>query len=146
MKYSQAKQERIFVIRLEHNEIVHEIIEKFAREQNIKRAALIILGGADTHSRLVVGPEDGDAVPAIPIAKELFGVHEISEVGTIFPDEEKNPILHMHIACGKQNETTVGCIRTGVRVWHVMEAILFELVDNESIRKMEEIGFKLLCP
>jgi len=146
MKYSRAKQGRIFVIRLEHNEIVHETIEKFAREQNIKRAALIILGGADKNSRLVVGPEDGDAIPAIPIAKELFSAHEISGVGTIFPDEDGNPILHMHIACGRMDQTTVGCIRTGVKVWHVMEAILFELIDNEASRKMEEIGFKLLYP
>jgi predicted DNA-binding protein with PD1-like motif len=146
MKYSQAKQGRIFVIRLEHNEIVHETIESFAREHNVTRAALIILGGADTHSRLVVGPEDGDAVPAIPMTKELLGANEITGTGTIFPDESGHPILHMHIACGRKDETTVGCIRTGVRVWHVMEAILFELVDNDAMRKIEEIGFKLLCP
>ena len=47
MKYSEAKQDRIFVIRL----------------------------------------EDGD---------------EIAGTGTIFPDEENNPILHMHIACGRK--------------------------------------------
>ena len=47
MKYSQAKQRRIFVIRLEDGDIVHEEIEKFARNQSIKAAALIIIGGAD---------------------------------------------------------------------------------------------------
>lgn len=146
MKYSQAKQGRIFVIRLENNEIVHETIEKFAREQNITRAALIILGGADKNSRLVVGPENGDLTPVVPMLKKLAGANEISGTGTIFPDEEGTPILHMHIACGREDETTVGCIRSGVKVWHVMEAILFELVDNESKRTMEEIGFKLLCP
>ena len=47
MKYSQAKQGRVFVIRLEDGDVVHEEIEKFAREKGIKAAALIIIGGAD---------------------------------------------------------------------------------------------------
>ena len=36
MKYSQAKQGRIFVIRLEDGDIIHQEIEKFAREKSIK--------------------------------------------------------------------------------------------------------------
>ena len=36
MKYSQAKQGRTFIIRLEDGDIVHEEIEKFAREKSIK--------------------------------------------------------------------------------------------------------------
>jgi len=47
MKYSQAKQGHIFVIRLEDGDIVHKEIERFARNQSIKAAALIIIGGAD---------------------------------------------------------------------------------------------------
>ena len=54
MKYSQAKQGRIFVIRLEDGDIVHEEIEKFSRKESIKAAALIIIGGADKGSKLVV--------------------------------------------------------------------------------------------
>ncbi len=47
MKYSQAKQGYIFVIRLEDGDIVHKEIERFARNQSIKAAALIIIVGAD---------------------------------------------------------------------------------------------------
>ncbi|RPI54122.1 MAG: DUF296 domain-containing protein, partial [Deltaproteobacteria bacterium] len=47
MRYTQAKQGRIFIIRLEDGDIVHEKIEKFSCEKSIKAAALIILGGAD---------------------------------------------------------------------------------------------------
>lgn len=43
MKYSQAKQRRIFVIRLEDRDVIHEEIERFAREKGIKAAALIII-------------------------------------------------------------------------------------------------------
>ncbi len=59
MKYSQAKIGRIYVIRLEDGDIIHEEIEKFAREKSIKAAALIIIGGADEGSKLIVGPEHG---------------------------------------------------------------------------------------
>ena len=62
MKYSEAKQGRIFIVRLEDGDIVHEEIEQFAREQSIKAAALIIIGGADKDSKLVVGPEAGAVV------------------------------------------------------------------------------------
>ena len=42
MLYSEAKQGRTFIIRLEDGEIVHETLEKFAIDNNITAAALII--------------------------------------------------------------------------------------------------------
>jgi predicted DNA-binding protein with PD1-like motif len=51
------------------------------------------------------------------------------------------------MSCGRKAETITGCIRRGVRVWHVMEIILFELLDTTGIRLMEPaLGFKLLNP
>jgi predicted DNA-binding protein with PD1-like motif len=147
MKYSEAKPGRIFVIRLEDGDIVHESIESFARERAIGAAALVILGGADQGSRLVVGPEEGRATPLIPQGLMLENVHEAAGVGTLFPDDEGNPVLHLHMACGRNDETVTGCVRTGVKVWHVMEAILFELVDSTGVRRPDEItGFNLLQP
>ena len=121
MKYSEAKQGRIFVIRLEDGDIVHDEIERFAREKSIRAAGLIIVGGADHGSKFVVGPEEGRATPVVPMEHVLDEVHEIAGVGTLFPDEEGNPLLHMHMACGRKSSTITGCIREGVRVWHVME-------------------------
>ncbi|MFH1081043.1 MAG: PPC domain-containing DNA-binding protein [Pseudomonadota bacterium] len=147
MKYSEAGPGRIFVIRLEAGDIVHEAIEKFARDRRIGAAALIILGGADRGSKIVVGPEDGRAKPVVPMHRILADVHEVSGVGTIFPDDEGNPVLHMHMACGRQAESVIGCIRTGVEVWQVMEVVLFELMDSTGRRMMDpETGFKLLVP
>lgn len=147
MKYSQAQQGRTFIIRLEDGDIVHEEIERFAREQSIHAAALIILGGADTGSNLVVGPGRGRSKPISPMEHILDDVHEVAGTGTLFPDDEGNPILHMHMACGRKTVTITGCIRSGVKVWHVMEVILFELIDTTGIRVLEpETGFKLLNP
>ncbi|MDI6686838.1 MAG: DNA-binding protein [Desulfobacterales bacterium] len=145
MKYSQAKLGRIFVIRLEDGDIVHEEIERFARNQSVKAASLIIIGGADKDSKLVVGPEQGRMKTIVPIEHILDDIHEVAGVGTIFPDDEGNPVLHMHMACGRKTSTITGCIRNGVKVWHIMEVILFELTETTGIRTFESrIGFKLL--
>ncbi len=147
MKYSQAKQGRIFVIRLEDGDIVHEEIERFARKESIKAAALIIIGGADKGSKLVVGPKHGRMKTIEPIEHILNDVHEVTGTGTIFPDDEGNPTLHMHMACGRKTFTTTGCIRNGVKVWHIMEVILFELTETSGTRTFEsQTGLKLLNP
>ncbi len=57
------------------------------------------------------------------------------------------PILHMHLACGREGETITGCVRRGVKVWHVLELILIELTDTTGIRKYDPVtGFELLIP
>jgi predicted DNA-binding protein with PD1-like motif len=147
MRYSTARMGRIFVIRLEDGEVLHETIERFAEEQGIRAAALIIVGGADEGSKLVVGPEKGRAVPVNPLTQVLSGVHEITGTGTLFPDEEGNPVLHLHIAAGREEATVTGCVRTGVKIWHIGEVILFELTDTAAVRKNDpQLGFKLLNP
>ena len=147
MKYSEAKPGRVFILRLEDGEIVHEVIEAFAAKQSIRAASLIILGGADAGSRLVVGPEKGRSSPIVPMEHILDDVREVTGTGTIFPDDEGSPILHLHMACGRNSSTVTGCIRQGVKVWHVMEAILFELTDTSARRLPDPVtGFKLLIP
>jgi predicted DNA-binding protein with PD1-like motif len=147
MRYSEARRGRTFVIRLDDGDIVHEEIERFAREQGITAAALIILGGADRESTLVVGPEKARVSPVVPMEHRLSDVHEVAGTGTIFPDDEGNPVLHMHMACGRKASTVTGCIREGVRVWHVMEVILLELVGTTATRAFESAsGFELLKP
>jgi predicted DNA-binding protein with PD1-like motif len=147
MKYSEARQGRTFVIRLEDGETVHEKLEQFAREQGVGRASLIAIGGADKGSVLVVGPEEGRMKPVSIMTHELYEAHEILGCGTIFPDEQGNPVLHMHMACGREENTVTGCVRNGVKVWLVMEVIMTELLGCSSSRKTEqETGFKLLDP
>jgi len=147
VKYSQADYGRVFILRLEDGEILHEKIEEFAREKSIKAAFLIVVGGADKGSKLVVGPEHGRKKPIVPMEHILENVHEVTGVGTIFPDKNNNPILHMHIASGRKKSTVTGCVRTGVKVWHVMEVIIFELINTKAKRVLDsQTGFELLEP
>ena len=145
MKYSECKPGRIFVLCLEHGDIVHEEIEQFARDQSIAAASLIIIGGADKGSKLIAGPERADAIPITTLEVVLENVHEIAGAGTLFPDDQGNPVLHMHMACGRNSSTRTGCIRRGVRVWHIMEVILFELLESKGKREFDpETGFTVL--
>jgi predicted DNA-binding protein with PD1-like motif len=147
VKFSECKLGRIFVLCLENGDIVHQEIEQFAQKQFIEAASLIIIGGADKGSKLIVGPEreneNGTPVPVLQVV--LQNVHEITGAGTLFPDQQGNPVLHLHMACGRQSSTKTGCIRRGVRVWQVMEVILFELLESKGRRVLDpETGFSLL--
>ena len=145
MKYSSATLGRVLVVRLEDGDIVHECIEEAARAEGIARAAVILVGGAGGGSRIVVGPEDGEASPVVPMERVLHDVHEMAGAGTIFPDESGRPVLHLHAAFGRDDQVTAGCIRTGVRTWVVAEAVVIELTGSEAMRRVDQAtGFELL--
>ena len=147
MKYCEAKQGRTFIIRLEDGDILHEAIEAFAKEHSVTSAAVIAVGGADMNSRLIVGPERGRAEKIIPMTHVLENVSEVTGTGTIFPDADGNPVLHMHMAFGREDKTVTGCVRAGVKTWHVLEVVLIELIGSSAVRRPDAAtGFKLLQP
>jgi predicted DNA-binding protein with PD1-like motif len=133
MQYAQAQQGRIYVICLEHGDVLHEEIERLCLDQSIRAAALLVVGGADRGSRLVVGPEHGDQVPVVPQVHALGDVHEVAGTGTIFWDQAAGrPTAHIHLACGWGDAAVAGCVRQGIVVWQVMEVVLWELVDTSA--------------
>lgn len=147
MRYSESKQGRVFVVRLEDGDVVHEAIEKFAMEKGIRAACVMAVGGADDGSKLVVGPEQDRGKPVIPMETVLKNAHEVAGVGTIFPARDGKPVLHMHMACGRKNRTITGCVRRGVKTWHVLEVIVMEIVGTSAARMPDPAtGFDLLQP
>lgn len=147
VKYSEAKLGRVFVLRLEDGDVLHETLESFVEAKAVRSAALIVLGGADEGSRLVVGPEESRSQPVRPMERVLDGVHEAAGVGTIFPGPDGKPILHMHVASGREDATVTGCVRRGVKAWHVLEVVMWELADSTGRREWDRVtGFELLQP
>ena len=145
MKYSEVKRGRTFILRLEDGEILHEVIEEFARTHNIRAGYIVLVGGADKGSTLVVGPKNEEVSPIPPLTHRLEDVSEAAGVGTLFPDDEGNPLLHVHLACGREDRTVTGCGRTGLIVWKILEVILVELTDTDAYRKFDPVtGFSLL--
>jgi predicted DNA-binding protein with PD1-like motif len=147
VKYSEASLGRVFVIRLEDGDSLPGTIEEFAGRQGVQRGVCFFLGGVDGGSRLVVGPERGDRDPPSPITHVLEEVHEAAGVGTIFPDEEGNPVLHLHAACGRRALTRTGCVRPGVDIWKIGEVVLIELTGSKALRARDDrTGLNLLSP
>ncbi len=147
MKYSEGKTGRIFVIKFEDGDKLPEMLEDFAAEHGVLRGTCIMVGGINDGGKIVVGPEDGNSRPPIPIPFELTGAHEAAAVGTIFPNAEGKPVLHMHAALGREGITRTGCIRLGVEAWLVTEVILLEITDNSACRIIDPAaGFELLSP
>jgi len=145
MQYSEGQIGRVFAIRLEHGERMPEALEQFAADKGVQSGLAIMVGGADEGSRFVVGPEDGQTMPPVPMVNMLSGVHEVAAVGTLFPDEQGQPRLHMHAAFGRGEQTRSGCIREGIVTWQVLEIILLEITDLNAARRPDAgTGFSLL--
>lgn len=145
MKYAEAKMGRVFILRLEHGDMIPGVIEDFAAEHRVNTAIVHFLGGAEAGSKVVVGPEDGKAAKPRPVVAELPGTSEAVGMGTIFINEEGKPKLHLHCAFGRGEGTFTGCTREGVMVWHIGEVVVFELLNTAAARKIDPVtGFELL--
>jgi len=151
MQCAEGRIGRVFALRLEHGEPMPEALETFAAEQGIHSGLVVMVGGVDDGSRLVVGPEQGAALPVVPMVRALGGVHEVAAVGTLFPAEPEapgeaaRPVLHMHAACGREDSTITGCIRKGIHTWQTLEIILIEVTGLDATRVSDPaMGFQLL--
>ena len=145
MKYTQGSLGRIFVLRLEHGDKIPNVIEDFAKDKNINSALVHFLGGADSTSKVVVGPEDGASNRPVPMIESLLDVSEAIGIGTLFTNEDNIPKLHMHSAFGRGRNTITGCTREGIDIWHIGEVVIFELLDTSAKRKInKDNGFELL--
>jgi len=84
-----------------------------------------------------------DAIVAL--VHTLAGPQEVLAVGTIFPDEQGKPSVHMHAASGREGAATVGCTRAGLRTWLVGEVVLLEISGSTAHRETDAAsGFELL--
>lgn len=144
MKAARCIAGRVFVLRLEEGDRLPDCIENFARENGVLQAHVTLVGGIGG-GRIVVGPAWDQNGSIRPLTHELAGVHEAAGVGTLFPDEEGRPVLHMHAALGREGLTRTGCVRTGVVVWTIAEAVVTELLGGDLVRKRDPAtGFELL--
>ena len=64
----------------------------------------------------------------------IDGAHEVVASGIIAPSEDGKPVLHIHGALGRSGTTITGCLRKGVSVWHIGEAIIYEIIGTDAKR------------
>lgn len=144
MKACEGQIGRVFIIRLEHGDMVPGCIERFAEENKISAGHAIMVGGIDS-GEVVVGPRNSNEMPPQPLLLPVDGAHEVVGVGVLAPDEKGKPVLHIHAALGRAGRTMTGCLRQGVSTWLIGEVIIYEIVGTDVARvKDKESGFVLL--
>ncbi len=148
MKVAEGTLGRVFVLRLEHGERLPDCIEAFALERGVSRAFCALVGGVDKGTIVtgpLAGPDGKTVMPPVPVLTALIGTQEVAAVGTLFPDAEGRPRLHMHGAFGQGEEARVGCIRPGIDVWTIGEFLIIELLGLGMTRRRDPAtGFELL--
>ena len=144
MKAGEGKIGRVFVIRLEDDDVLPDCIERFALEKKISVGHVILIGGIGS-GEVVVGPRDSNEMPPDPMLLPVDGAHEVAGVGLIAPDDKGKPVLHIHAALGRAGKTLTGCLRPGVKTWLVGEAIIYEILGTGAARLPDkDSGFDLL--
>jgi predicted DNA-binding protein with PD1-like motif len=144
MKATEGKIGRVFIVRLEDGDVLPKCIEKFAADNKICVGQVIMLGGIGS-GQVVVGPRRSDEMPPDAMLVPLDGAHEVVSTGSIFPDENGKPVVHMHAALGRAGKTTTGCLRPGVNTWLVGEVFIYEILGTTAVRALDEkSGFELL--
>jgi predicted DNA-binding protein with PD1-like motif len=144
MKASEGHIGRVFVLRLEDGDVVPDCIERFAAEKNISVGQVVLVGGIGG-GKIVVGPKDSVTMPPEPVLLPVEGAHEVVGVGTIAPDKDGRPVLHIHASLGRSKEVLTGCLRPGVTTWLVGEAIIYEILGAKAARLPDpKSGFDLM--
>lgn len=143
MQYSEGKTGRVFTLKLHEGDPVYNSIKLLATNEKLERAVLWIIGGVK-NGKVIVGPEDSDERPIKPLHIAFKEAHEILATGTLFPDEENQPSLHIHSALGRNGTTITGCPRINLESWLITEIIIMEIIDEKPIRKVDKNGFHLL--
>ena len=142
MEYQVGKTGRVIVARGFEGDDVYGEIERIAAAEDIRCAAVVVVGGLRT-GKVVVGPKD-PAGPIEPIIREFADAREIAGVGTIFCDADA-PRLHLHGAIGRGDEVIAGCPRGGATVFCLLEVVIIELLDIDASRAVDpELGLKVL--
>jgi len=144
MDYQTGRIGRVIVARGFEGEDVYGEIESIAASQDVRCAAVIIVGGLRS-ARVVVGPKSPTG-PIEPQYIEFDDAREIAGVGTIFCDcDDNSPKLHLHAAIGRGDEVIAGCPRGGAKVFCVLEAVILEIEGIDAARAVDpQLGLKLL--
>lgn len=133
---------RVFVLTIETGERIREVIQSFCKTEGVKNAKVTILGGMQTGSSFVTGPvlEGGrETTPIQPTRYTTEAPTEFHGVGTVFPNEAGEPVLHLHGSLGREGSSTTGCFREDAVAWLTMEIILEELVGEGAVRRLDPV-------
>jgi len=142
MKYKKAKIDRVFVVQFDDGDSILENITDIVKKENIRAGIFYLIGGIKSVD-IVVGPEK-EELPPEPVWRRLVESHETLGIGTIFWHRDE-PMIHIHGAYGKKDNTRVGCLRGSAETFIILEGVILELGGIDATRELDPLsGLKLL--
>lgn len=141
MKYQSGTPGRMFIVRFEDKDDVLAGLSDLARKEDLRAAAVYLVGGLREGS-IVVGPER-DVIPPVPAWKKLGESHEVTGFGTIFWQDD-DPKIHFHGAFGKKDMVKMGCLRENAETFLVLEAVVIEMKGIDAIRVLDPVSGMVL--
>ena len=132
------------MVRLEDGDVLPDCLQEFAAANAIMYGHVVLVGGIGG-GEVVAGPRRSDTMPPDPVQLPVDGAHEVVGVGIIAPDQDGQPVLHLHASLGRGGRTLTGCLRPGVTTWLVGEAVVYEITGTRAQRLPDaNSGFDLL--
>ena len=141
MNYSVGEAGRIVVARFEDGDQIIQGLTEIVKKENIKAGVYYLLGGMKS-GKFVVGPET-EAMPPVPVWRELNESHEIVGIGTIFWNGDE-PKLHFHGTYVKRDNVKGGCMRQNAETFLVLEAVIVEIKGVNAVRELDPISGMIL--
>lgn len=135
MQYSQGSLGRVFVLRLDDGEDLIASLERLSIEKGVT-AGVALFMGALKDGRMVTGPEVA-TIPPTPHWESFQSAWEVVGMASIYPGE-KGPMVHVHSSMGRGREAMAGCVRIVASVYLIVEAVLFELLEVDARRVLDE--------
>jgi predicted DNA-binding protein with PD1-like motif len=135
MKAIEGTLGRVFVLRLDRDDPLPQCIADFAAEKKIRLAQVVFIGGI-YQGNLVTGPRRTADLQPDPIVLPVNEAHDAFALGIIAPAENGKPSLHLHGALGRSGQTITGCFQSGVTVWLVGEAVIYEILSGSTARRV----------
>lgn len=131
---------RVFIAVLATGDRIRPEIESFCASKGIANAKVTIIGGMAAGSSFVSGPvlENGrETVPIVPSEVSLPAPAEFHGSGTVFPDGDGRPRLHLHGSAGRSGFDATGCFREDAVAWLTMEVVIEELTGSGAVRRAD---------
>jgi hypothetical protein len=132
------KYDDIYCIRLIHQENFLEMLEKFAKDNNLENA--IILSGVGMLKNAEIGYFDNGKyiVETIERPTEL-----VSTNGNMFINPSGKPEWHIHVALAQKTHKMVGGHLLKGIVWNTAEIFIQTIPGAKFVREMEDDNLRL---